>query len=68
MIVVELDSSCISEFKRENPLMGILDALKAIYGWCNENCVGKWDSDPREHLTLYFELESDAVAFKLRWL
>jgi len=35
--------------------------------WCQENCEGLWfGTDTMIHWT--FELELDAVAFKLRWL
>ena len=47
-------------------------------GWCKNNCEGKWKwhSSPKQTKTfintvtlswLFFELEEDAVAFKLRW-
>ncbi len=36
-----------------------------IRNWCQENCYGEWSY---LYETVWeFELESDAVAFKLRW-
>lgn len=41
--------------------------------WCEENISGTWSSksaekDSKSGLVFYFEQESDALAFKLRWL
>ncbi len=41
--------------------------------WCEENISGMWSSKPAEKdrvtgLMFYFAEESDALAFKLRWL
>ncbi len=33
--------------------------------WCKENCMGKWE--PSNPVWWEFELETDAMAFKLRW-
>ena len=40
---------------------GIIEETKS---WCKNNCWGRWDENG---LIFTFELESDAVAFKLRW-
>ena len=37
-----------------------------ILEWIEENCVGKYTSNGSNH-DWFFELESDALAFKLRW-
>ncbi len=41
---------------------GIIEEIKS---WCEDNCWGKWDGNG---LIFMFELETDAAAFKLRWL
>ena len=33
--------------------------------WCEENCQGRWN--PQDPIWWEFELEEDAMAFKLRW-
>ncbi len=35
--------------------------------WCSENCRGKWFGTDWNRIW-YFDLEEDAVAFKLRWV
>lgn len=40
---------------------GIIEKTKS---WCKENCWAKWEG---HGFIFMFELESDAVAFKLRW-
>lgn len=43
--------------------------LEAYSAWCRENCKNWWCHDILGHLTRWsFTSESDAVAFKLRWL
>ena len=37
---------------------------KLLSDWCEENCAGRWISSV---YIFSFELESDAMAFKLRW-
>ena len=41
---------------------GVIEETKS---WCEDNCWGKWDGNG---LIFMFELESDAAAFKLRWM
>ncbi|KKN08996.1 hypothetical protein LCGC14_1051170 [marine sediment metagenome] len=41
---------------------GIIEETKS---WCEDNCWGKWDGNG---LIFMFELETDAAAFKLRWI
>lgn len=38
---------------------------KSLSNWCKENCTGKWTSNV---YIFSFELESDAMAFKLVWI
>jgi hypothetical protein len=35
--------------------------------WCENNCLGKWDSQTQYTLYWRFTDERDAVMFKLRW-
>lgn len=35
-----------------------------LYDWCDKNCKGYFQQD---NYMFLFELESDAMAFKLRW-
>ncbi len=38
-----------------------------IYGnWCNENCSGKYFVYNENYV--FFDIDEDAVAFKLRWI
>lgn len=46
--------------------------LREVEKWCEENFAGDYqlvlaEWAPARH-TIYFQLERDAVAFKLRWL
>lgn len=41
------------------------DLYKEIDHWCNKNSIGKWSWI--ETTMWGFELEEDAMAFKLRW-
>jgi len=47
-------------------------SLVAIDHWCKENCWGTWMHEEKGftiELTVYmFSEESDAMAFKLRWM
>ncbi len=36
--------------------------------WCDENCNGDWFGTDNPNESWYFELETDAAAFKLRWI
>lgn len=36
--------------------------------WCNENCSGNWFGTDQINQPWYFELETDVLAFKLRWI
>ena len=36
--------------------------------WCYENCKGKWSGTDNIQILWCFELEIDALAFKLRWI
>jgi len=38
--------------------------IKETNSWCEDNCCGKWHGNG---FIFMFELENDAVAFKLRW-
>ncbi len=40
--------------------------IKEFNKWCNENCNGDWSV--YNEFWVVFELDSDAIAFKLRWL
>ena len=41
------------------------DLYESIDSWCYQNCQGDWQW--HETTMWRFELESDAMAFKLRW-
>lgn len=42
---------------------------EAYSAWCRENCKNWWCQDVFGYITTWsFTSESDAVAFKLRWL
>lgn len=36
--------------------------------WCNKNCSGDWFGTDNLNESWIFELEIDALAFKLRWM
>lgn len=36
--------------------------------WCYENCIGKWNGTDNPSKPWNFELENDALAFKLIWI
>ncbi len=40
------------------------DEYNKMGHWVDENCTGMWT---HSHMTYIFELEEDAMAFKLRW-
>jgi len=40
--------------------------IKEFNKWCNENCNGDWRV--YNEFWVVFELDSDAIAFKLRWI
>ena len=42
------------------------DLYRIIDNWCDQNCKGKWSW--LEATMWGFELEEDAMAFKLRWM
>ncbi len=58
------------------PLKGLQGVGCIEYKWIEENCIGKWSAHPHDYpcsfgngrQLYYFSEESDAVAFKLRWL
>lgn len=39
---------------------------KEFFAWCTENCNGYWSV--YNEFWVLFELDSDAMAFKLRWI
>jgi len=44
------------------------DSLEAMSQWCEKNCFGKWTYNNFHDIFIWdFELEEEAVAFKLRW-
>ena len=59
--VVNLKYHVIVETELDKVLQ--LDS-KLLSDWCEENCEGRWISSV---YIFSFELESDAMAFKLRW-
>ena len=51
------------DFNDHAPMMDF--TLEEMFEWCDANCLGKWDH--LYALKFAFEIETDAVAFKLAW-
>ena len=53
----------IYELADEDPMLP--ECSPTVDLWCKENCAGRWNA--HNPIWWEFELESDAMAFKLRW-
>ena len=59
------DHTWLEDLKDEDPLDEENPLSPTIVKWCKENCEGGWHAN--NPVWWEFELETDAMAFKLAW-
>ena len=66
MIHVKITIKQIKDIRYDDQSLSLIEAAKIPKNWCEENISGIWSTQGVTNY--YFEEESDAMAFKLRWI